>query len=183
MVQDPHLKEVFPKPPLVAYKRQKNIRQTLIRARVPKIPTRPKRKIQGMKKCNRCVYCSYVLTGDHAKATASDYHHQITDEVTCNSSNIIYLIDCQKGKMQYVGETDRRRRMKDRFSEHQGYVRNKDLKKATGQHFNLAGHRLSDMRIRVLEKIHNKDPFYRKKREAMYINKFNTKLKGLNKIS
>ena len=51
------------------------------------------------------------------------------------------------------------------------------------QHFNLAGHRLSDMRIRVLEKIHNKDPFYRKKREAMYINKFNTKLKGLNKIS
>ena len=42
---------------------------------------------------------------------------------------------------------------------------------------------LGDMRIRILEKNYNKDHFYRKKRENMYINKFNTKLKGLNKIS
>ena len=82
---------------------------------------------------------------------------------------------------KYVGETDRK--MKERFAEHQGYVRNKNLSKATGEHFNLPAHKLSDMRIRILEQIFNKDQFYRKKREHMYINKFNTKLKGLNKIS
>ena len=75
------------------------------------------------------------------------------------------------------------RQMKVRFAEHQGYVRNKDTSKATGEHFNLPSHRLSDMRIRVLEKLQNNDPFFRKIRESMYINKFNTKIKGLNKIS
>ena len=181
MVQDPHLKEVFPLPPLVAYRRQKNLKQILVRAKIPSLPSRPKRKILGMKKCNKCVYCSYITTGDHVKATASNYHHQIIQEVNCTSSNVIYLITCQKCDIQYVGETDRK--MKERFAEHQGYVRNKNLSKATGEHFNLPAHKLSDMRIRILEQIFNKDPFYRKKREHMYINKFNTKLKGLNKIS
>ena len=33
--QDPYLSEVFSQPPLTAYKRQKNIRDHLIRAKVP----------------------------------------------------------------------------------------------------------------------------------------------------
>ena len=175
------MREVFPKPPLVAYKRQKNIREKLIRAKVPPEFSRPKRKLPGMKKCRRCVYCPYIKTGDHIKATASDYNHQITQDVNCTTSNIIYLISCEKCNIQYVGETDRQ--MKVRFAEHQGYVRHKDISKATGEHFNLPSHKLSDMRIRVLEKLHSNDPFYRKTREAMYINKFNTKIRGLNKIS
>ena len=35
MVQDQKLKEVFPEAPIIAYKRQKNIRDVLIRAKVP----------------------------------------------------------------------------------------------------------------------------------------------------
>ena len=83
--------------------------------------------------------------------------------------------------MQYIGETDRR--LKDRFLEHQGYVRGNKLSKATGQHFNLPGHKLSDMHITALEQIHNDDPMYRKIREKMYINLGNTKHKGMNKVS
>ena len=134
-----------------------------------------------MKKCNRCVYCSYVQTGNHAKSSASHYHHEITQNVNCTTSNVIYLITCQKCDAQYVGETDRK--LKDRFAEHQGYVRNKILSKATGQHFNESGHRLRDMKVRILEQIQNKDPLFRKTREKMFINKFNTKSKGMNKIS
>ena len=93
----------------------------------------------------------------------------------------MYLITCEKCKEHNVGETDRK--LKDRFAEHHGYDRNKITSKTTGSHFNLPGHRLSDMRIRIIEKIQNKDPLYRKKRESMFINKFNTKLQGLNKIS
>ena len=53
MVQDPYLKEVFPEPPLIAFRRQKNIREFLIRAKVPPAPSRPKRALPGMKKCGR----------------------------------------------------------------------------------------------------------------------------------
>ena len=55
------------------------------------------------------------------------------------------------------------------------------MTKATGIHFNEKGHRISDMQISILEKVFNQDPQFRKQRERMYIQKFNTKYKGLNK--
>ena len=57
------------------------------------------------------------------------------------------------------------------------------LSKATGAHFNQKGHRISDMEITIVEKIFNPDAQYRKQREKMYINRFNTKHKGINKSS
>ena len=40
---------------------------------------------------------------------------------------------------------------------------------------------LSDMRVTILEKIYNPDPNYREERESMWIRKFNTKYKGINR--
>ena len=46
---DPHLKEVFPLPPLVAYRRPQNIRDKIICSKIPTtLPKRPKRIIPGM---------------------------------------------------------------------------------------------------------------------------------------
>ena len=47
--QDNYLEAVFPEPPLVAYKRQKNIKETIVRAKLA--PERPKRVQKGVKKC------------------------------------------------------------------------------------------------------------------------------------
>ena len=58
--QDPYLKGVFPEPPLVAYKRQRNIRDNIIRAQIPANQSRPKRSMPGMKKCGKCVVCPFV---------------------------------------------------------------------------------------------------------------------------
>ena len=59
---DPYLSEVFPDPPIVAYKRQRNIRDLLIRAKLPKhTKPYPKRINKGMKRCLRqCGMCPYV---------------------------------------------------------------------------------------------------------------------------
>ena len=43
MTQNPHMQETFPKPPMVAYKRPKNIRDFIIKAKVAKKVSRPKR--------------------------------------------------------------------------------------------------------------------------------------------
>ena len=51
---DPQLKETFPLPPMVAYRRPANLREKLIRAKVPKpMPSRPKRTMKGMRKCRK----------------------------------------------------------------------------------------------------------------------------------
>ena len=81
--------------------------------------------------------------------------------------------------MHYVGETDRR--LQDRFADHRGYVANKKLDKATGAHFNLPGHNIADMEISIIEKVFNTNQQYRKTREEMFIEEFNSKYKGMNR--
>ena len=80
--------------------------------------------------------------------------------------------------MQYVGESER---TLQRFSEHKGYVMNTHLNKATGAHFNEKAHKVSDMRVVILEKVFSSDPAVRKERESHFIKQMNTKYKGLNK--
>ena len=61
-----YLAEVFPSPPLTAYRRQPNLRSYLIKATVAKGPDRyPKREQWGMKKCNQPdrTACPYIREG------------------------------------------------------------------------------------------------------------------------
>ena len=53
MVQDPEMKENFPKPPLIAYTRPQTIRQKLIRAKLPSRNVKPKRILNGMFTCKK----------------------------------------------------------------------------------------------------------------------------------
>ena len=81
--------------------------------------------------------------------------------------------------MQYIGESERL--LEERFSEHRTYVAGRQLSKATGFHFNQPGHSTSDMKVTILEKVHSLDPLVRKERENLFIRRFNTKYKGMNK--
>ena len=47
--QDNYLERVFPEPALIAFKRQKNSRETLIRAKGGPPPTREEKEKNGMK--------------------------------------------------------------------------------------------------------------------------------------
>ena len=61
--QDSHLREVFPEPPLRAYKRQTNLRGHLVRAKVTQTK-RSSRIVKGMKKCGHdCTSCAYIKEG------------------------------------------------------------------------------------------------------------------------
>ena len=74
MRQDPYLAKVFPQPPLVAYKRPANLKVKLVRAKVPyPAPTRSRRVLNGMKKCNKCPICPFVKTGQILKSAQSKY--------------------------------------------------------------------------------------------------------------
>ena len=181
MTTDPYLKEVFPLPPMVAYKRPANIRDKLIRSKVPEKGTkRVKRKQTGCRKCNNCNVCPFMQNCKVVKSSATDFNVEIEGEVNCQTKNVIYCITCKKCKEQYVGETERI--AKDRFREHIGYVRNEQLEKATGFHFNQKGHSIADMEFAIIEKVFSKDPRVRKERESLFIKNFNVKHKGINKI-
>ena len=72
------------------------------------------------------------------------------------------------------------REVKLRIGEQRG---NEKLDKSVGVHFNKSGHRLSDFSFSVLEKCYKQCPEYLRKREEHWIQRFQTRFKGLNKIS
>ena len=60
--QDQLMKEVFPERPLIAFKRQRNLEDSLIREKIQSINLRKSnRKLRGMSKCGKgCHACVYV---------------------------------------------------------------------------------------------------------------------------
>ena len=133
-----------------------------------------------MKKCNTpCPICPYIQEGKVVRSTQSDKIVEINANITCSSKNLIYCLTCDKCGEQYIGETERE--LKERIQEHLGYIRNSKLNQATGEHFNLDGHFIFDMKVTVIEKLHKTDRATREIRESMYIRDFHSELSGINK--
>ena len=184
LARDPHLKEVFPQPPLTGFKRQKNLRDHLIRAKVPeKESLYPTRQLKGMTKCNRsnCRGCPFIKETKSVNIN-SQQKWNINKTVNCNSENLIYLIECDKENCtnnRYIGETSRT--LRARLAEHRGYVTNHVTEMATGAHFNLPGHSVANLKITIIEQVKKQSNMYRKEREDYFIKKFNTYHAGLNR--
>jgi hypothetical protein len=177
---DPYLNEVFPQPPLIAYKRQKNIRDFFVRAKIPSENTRSKRTVPGMKKCPKnCLACPYVKERKEIQTT--NFKWKINQPMNCQNSNVVYMIECSidRCKMRYIGETERS--MKDRLMEHLGHIRRKETNQPIGNHFNLPGHSQDNVTISILERVKVNNILYRQEREKYLIKKFNTFYSGMNK--
>ena len=180
--RDAHLKEVFPEPPLTAFKRQRNLRDHLIRAKVPETNPYPRRALKGMFKCHKpwCNACPFIKEGKNINIKDRKTWN-INKNVNCNSSNLVYIIECDKESCnkRYIGET--KRALRKRLAEHRSYVQNQHLDTATGAHFNLPGHSVVNMKISVIEQVKSQSDLYRKEREEFFIRKLDTCRNGMNK--
>ena len=129
-----------------------------MKAKVAPQNTREKRQLNGMQKCGKCVICSYVMTGNVIKS--ENFTWKIYKKVSCNNSNIVYLIECQKErcKQRYVGFTTQT--FTERMCQHLGYIRNKTLNQAIGAHYNLPGHSKNYMKFTIIEAVRSHDPLY-----------------------
>ena len=103
---------------------------------------------------------------------------KITDSISCHSKNLIYLIECKKCHLQYIGETARRQ-LNERFGEHRphGSILNHQQISTTtpvSLHFDQTGHSVNDVRLIPVELIRSKRDSVRKARKAHLINKAKT---------
>ena len=94
MVQDPWMKEVFQNPPMVTYRRPPNLRNKLIRARIPDPPRmRPKRLIPGMKPCGlNCPTCPNIKPGTVIQSSNTSKKIEINGTFNCKTRNVVYCI-------------------------------------------------------------------------------------------
>ena len=142
LIQNPTMAETFKNAPMVAYKRPRNIKDYLVKTKLPPPATRPKRILPGMHKCNRrrtCLICPYIKEGRRFKSNFSSKSVEINRHHTCEAQNCIHLIQCKKCNQQYIGEA---KNFYIWTLKHIGDARNcRD--NAIGEHFNSPGHSMS----------------------------------------
>ena len=105
--------------PVVAFRRCPNLRDLLVSAKLPSNSTNPNpqlpcRSFRCEKNCATCPYISDGLTSYTFFSTGET--RTIKSNLTCDTKNLIYMIQCNRCNLQYIGET--KRRLKDRFNEH-----------------------------------------------------------------
>ena len=181
--KDATTKNIF-KPPILAYRKNKNIGDILTSAKC-------KHGVQnvGTKPCGhgRCQTCDHTSSDSIIKSnTGSEF--VIRDQFNCATSCIIYAISCDVCNILYIGETCRQ--LNRRMGEHIRNIRKKihlqrkfanDDDIGVSEHFNTSGHDISHMRTRVLMRAPY-DTSSRKTLEKKIIFKLNSmKPHGLNK--
>ena len=104
----------------------------------------------------------------------------MSNEFNCKTKGVVYMTECQKCGIPYVGQTART--FGTRVKEHVNDIKNK-RDTANGAHYNSKGHSLSDFRAMVIEKVIPNDVAWLLEREEMWIQRLETKKPhGLNRI-
>ena len=178
---------MFSQPPVCCYTRPKNLRDELVRAKLPRTTGRrsARKKPDGFHKCSvfSCRVCPYV--GDPKDRVVKEVVVSHTGEkipirghITCQSKGIIYEGHCQKqdrccpNRDQYVGESSKR--AVDRFVGHRNTITQPCHAQSTAPvavHFRSPGHCLSDFVFIPFEKCYSSN-LVRQARESMYIQRF-----------
>ena len=153
-------KSVFQHLPVVAFRRSPNLRDLLVTAKLPfnsSNPQLPSGSFRCDKNCATCPYICHGLTTYTFFSTGET--RPIKSNLTCETKNLIYMIQCNRCNLQYIGET--KRRLKDRFNEHRRTIGNPN-------------YTANDMLLIPIEKIFSNRDSIRKAREAFLIQKGKT---------
>jgi hypothetical protein len=130
------------------------------------------KRAHGTRPCKhkRCETCSCVNTADTIENRTTGRKFLVQTSATCKTENVVYMFECKKCRMQYVGETGGP--LHRRLNGHRS-----DIKRNTGTtvsaHFNQPGHTVEDLTVMVIEKIHG-DKNVRKSRERHWVHTLGT---------
>ena len=122
-------KIVFLHLPVVAFRRSPNLRDLLVSAKLSSNSTNPHPQLpSGSYRCGKnCATCPYISDGlTNYTFFSTGETRSIKSNLTCETKNLIYMIQCNRCNLQYIGET--KRRLKDRFNEHRRTIDNPNTK-------------------------------------------------------
>ena len=183
LTDDDETSEIFQTPPLMAYRRDKNMKDLLVRTKLPSTT-----ELSGTTPCNnhKCRTCTHIDPSTTVTNNKKVFH--INAHFSCSSACLIYCISCNACGMLYIGETSRQ--LNARFGEHLRNVEKKvhlqdahkdDPDSTVSLHFNSIGHTINDMKITGLS-FASSDSIKRKTLEKRIIFKLGTLVPvGLNK--
>ena len=167
---DPSLSEIFPSPPVMAYRRPKNLKDILVSSKVSK---REISTIGGYKQCGRgnCKCCKVANIETQFISTVTKKNYNIFITSNCKTQNCIYVLTCGTCKLQYVGETETPFNI--RLNNHRSFY-TKERNCPITRHLLRAGHDFENVTFQIIEKNQNWDTQGRQKRERFWMHQLRT---------
>ncbi|XP_053884602.1 uncharacterized protein LOC128837434 [Malaclemys terrapin pileata] len=97
----------------------------------------------------RCQLCPHIYSRDTIIGP-NHISHTIKGLFTCTSTNVIYAIMCQQcPSTMYIVQTGQS--LRKRINGHKSDIRNHNIQKPIGEHFNLSGHSITDLKVAILQ--------------------------------
>ncbi|KAG5856074.1 hypothetical protein ANANG_G00004100, partial [Anguilla anguilla] len=78
----------------------------------------------GVDECKSegCICCKHIKKGtDKFQSTATRKQYNIKEYLTCKTPSVIYIIQCKKCPVQYVGKTSTT--LQRRFSDYRRFIK------------------------------------------------------------
>jgi len=157
------MKEVFPSPPIIAYRRDRNICDSLVHGKTNNALK------QSSNPC-KCKVCESIHVGA-VWSTDRTRKYGTASIPKCTDRNLVYALMCSKcDATVYVGETERS--LKERTNEHLRDVR-QQVEKPIMKHFK--GHTEDNLMVTILQRMYKEGRIYRQLIEEEWIRKLGTK--------
>ena len=154
----PKFNELFPPNSIISsFRRPKNLKEILApskRRNHQQHSTTTISSLPGCFRCNklRCDLCKNFLVNSKTFSSAqTDKIYQVRQRLSCNSTNVIYLVHCIKCNLQYVGSTTTE--FKVRFRNHKSAMKTNKKTCEVAIHFNRSPHILSDFTFQCIDQI------------------------------
>ena len=157
-------------PVIRGFRRPKNLRDLLVRAKLTTADTDQSRTNKKRDKCQRlkCNYCTTLDKSGRIYCPLTKRSYVTRHNISCISNNLIYCLYCKVCMKVYVGQT--KRSLRERIGEHFTSIRKHKKHLVVGRHYNSKGHTgVNNVKIFILDfvktspKAHNS----RTKKEAL----------------
>ena len=162
----------FQEKPIIAYRRNKNLgdiigQTTIVNNKIQ----RQKPKTQG--KCQPCLSrinnlcCKQVTSTTTFTSQKTKKCYKIHHNTNCHSDHVIYLMECKKCKIQYIGKSEPPFNRRLNTHRHDAYNPTEDTIQAD-THYSNTGHDFNrDAKFTIIERIKDNTKTQLQKREIL----------------
>ncbi|CAH2247451.1 Hypothetical predicted protein [Pelobates cultripes] len=185
---DDTLPKVFKEKPLICYKRNRNLKDMLVRTDPSQSYLNiAKEQIRGSVRCLGCVTCSHMTPARTFFHPHNNRKYTIRYTITCKTTHVIYKLSCPCG-LCYIGKTETA--ICERIRGHRSSIRlayrDGSTDKPVAKHFFELKHPLATLKFVAIDHIPNPRRGWDRgrmllNREAYWIHELDTvSPKGLN---
>ena len=135
--------KVFKDVPTIGFKNGKSLKDFLVRTKLPESNEGESAGCMG-KKCKICPFVTSSTTFCKSVSNYGEYKIRGGMKMNCNTSNVVYLVQCKTCNSQYVGSctTTFRKRFNNYVSKHRNYLKGEFVEqKSFYDHFAQDDHR------------------------------------------